>query len=129
MSQAGVVMHLGHNGRPCPLGGYIVEPNAMEDDWEDVEDCDGPPHLVQPKGRTHMTVIHTNGVHYCAIRYCACQGSEEAHIQLMKADLFPATTKEPRTVFTFQILDDFMRDNLECGTSAMNYYSKIRRIT
>ena len=122
-------MHLGHNGQPCPHGGYFVDPNNMENDWEDVEDNDGSPHLAQPQGRTYMMVIHTNGVHYCIIRYCACLGAEEAHIQLMKADLFPATTKEPRTVFTFQILDDFIRENLKCDTLAMNYYSKIHRIT
>ncbi|KAL4062076.1 hypothetical protein V8B97DRAFT_2026929 [Scleroderma yunnanense] len=45
------------------------------------------------------------------------------------AGLFPATTKQPRTTFTFHILDDFIRDNVECGTSAMNYYSKLWRIT
>ena len=67
-------------------------PNNMEDDW----------------GRMHMTVIHTHRVHYFIIRYCACLGSEESHIQLMKADLFPATTKEARTVFTFQILNNFI---------------------
>ncbi|KAI6140502.1 hypothetical protein BKA82DRAFT_4450509 [Pisolithus tinctorius] len=27
------------------------------------------------------------------------------------------------------VLDDFVRDNLECGTSGMNYYSKLRRVT
>ncbi|KAG1718273.1 uncharacterized protein EDB91DRAFT_1090173 [Suillus paluster] len=31
--------------------------------------------------------------------------------------------------FTFVVLDDFLLDNLECGTSAMNYYSKLRRVT
>lgn len=34
-----------------------------------------------------------------------------------------------KTVFTFGVLDDFVRDNLECGTSALNYYSKLRRVT
>ncbi|KAG1887748.1 hypothetical protein F4604DRAFT_1674916 [Suillus subluteus] len=33
------------------------------------------------------------------------------------------------TAFTFAVLDDFLLDNLECGTSAMNYYSKLRQIT
>ncbi|KIO01866.1 hypothetical protein M404DRAFT_149035 [Pisolithus tinctorius Marx 270] len=27
------------------------------------------------------------------------------------------------------VLDDFLRDNLECGTSSMNYYSKLYQIT
>ncbi|KIN96391.1 hypothetical protein M404DRAFT_33276 [Pisolithus tinctorius Marx 270] len=45
------------------------------------------------------------------------------------ASLFLATTKAPRTAFTFQVLDDFIRDNVECGTSTMNYYSKLQRVT
>ncbi|KIM58412.1 hypothetical protein SCLCIDRAFT_128242 [Scleroderma citrinum Foug A] len=61
--------------------------------------------------------------------YCSCDGSPDSHLQLLKAGLFPATTKEPRTIFTFQVLDDFIWDNVECGTSGMNYYSKLRRNT
>ena len=47
----------------------------------------------------------------------------------MMAGLFPTTMKSPRTAFTFQVLDDFIRDNVECGTTAMNYYSKVQRLT
>ncbi|KAG1861514.1 hypothetical protein DFJ58DRAFT_839661 [Suillus subalutaceus] len=36
---------------------------------------------------------------------------------------------EPKTAFTFDALRDFLLDNLECGTSVMNYYSKLRRMT
>ena len=53
-----------------------------------------------------------------------------SHLQLMKAGLFPTTTKEPRTIFTFQVLDDFIWDNVKCRTSSMNYYtSKLQRNT
>ncbi|KAG1732333.1 hypothetical protein EDB19DRAFT_1896758 [Suillus lakei] len=50
-------------------------------------------------------------------------------MQLFQAGLFPASFTRPKTAFTFTVLDDFLLDNLECGTSAMNYYSKIRRLT
>ncbi|KAI6153823.1 hypothetical protein BKA82DRAFT_4011935 [Pisolithus tinctorius] len=43
-----------------------------------------------------------------------------------------ANAKMPKpTQFSYseRILDDFVRDNLECGTTGMNYYSKLRRIT
>ncbi|KIM56213.1 hypothetical protein SCLCIDRAFT_74076, partial [Scleroderma citrinum Foug A] len=76
-----------------------------------------------------LTLVHTNGVHFCDIWYCSCDGSEESHLQLMMAGLFPATMKSPRSAFTFQVLDDFIRDNVECGTTAMNYYSKLQRLT
>jgi hypothetical protein len=50
-------------------------------------------------------------------------------MQLFQAGLFPASFTRPKTAFTFAVLDDFLLDNLECGTSAMNYYSKIHRLT
>ncbi|KAH7881981.1 hypothetical protein F5I97DRAFT_1817860, partial [Phlebopus sp. FC_14] len=35
----------------------------------------------------------------------------------------------PATAFTFKALDDFICNNVECGTSAMNYYNKLHHIT
>ncbi|KAF8545940.1 hypothetical protein OG21DRAFT_1491749 [Imleria badia] len=32
-------------------------------------------------------------------------------------------------VFIFKLLDDFIRDNLECGTSGSNYFNKLQRVT
>ncbi|KAI6104909.1 hypothetical protein EDD16DRAFT_1517261 [Pisolithus croceorrhizus] len=32
------------------------------------------------------------------------------------------------TVFTFLVLDDFLRDNVDCGTSGMNYHSKLQEL-
>ncbi|KAI6139482.1 hypothetical protein BKA82DRAFT_3988408, partial [Pisolithus tinctorius] len=76
-----------------------------------------------------LTVVDTGSMHFCNVQYCNCPGSEDSHLQLTMAGLFPAMTKAPRTAFTFQVLDDFIRDNVECGTSAMNYYSKLQRVT
>jgi hypothetical protein len=33
------------------------------------------------------------------------------------------------TVFTFHVLDDFRRDNLECKTTPYQFYQKLRRVT
>ena len=124
-------MYLGHGGKPCPRGGYS-QGNIEGDDkeaWEDVEEDGRPPHLIPPQDRSCLTLEHTNGVHFCDIWYCSCNGSEESHLQLMMAGLFPTTMKSPRTAFTFQVLDDFIWDNVECRTTAMNYYSKVQRLT
>ena len=131
MSQIGFVLYLGHGGKPCPSGGYIAE-HVVDDEegqWEHIEDHGQPPHLVKPTDRSCLTVVNTNGVHFCDIRYCSCEGSADPHIQLFVGGLFPATIKEPRTVFTIQVLNDFIRDNVKCGTTAMNYYSKLHRVT
>ncbi|KAI6143082.1 hypothetical protein BKA82DRAFT_4017826 [Pisolithus tinctorius] len=110
----GLVLHLGHAGAPCPAGEGSWEDAAshVDDEWEDIKE-----------------IVDTGGVHFCNVQYCNCPGSEDSHLQLTMAGLFLATTKAPRTAFTFQVLDDFIRDNVECGTSAMNYYSKLQRVT
>lgn len=43
--------------------------------------------------------------------------------------MFPASFKKIKTTFTFQVLDDFLTDNRECKTAAMNYFNKLRRLT
>ncbi|KAL4079712.1 hypothetical protein J3A83DRAFT_4155338 [Scleroderma citrinum] len=129
---ASIVIHLGHAGQPCPTGGDFTQEVTTDDDddeWDYVEEDRGPTHLRSPKDRSCLVVVHTNGIHYCNVKYCTCVGAEDSHLQLTMAGLFPATTKQPRTAFTFYVLDDFIRDNVECGTSAMNYYSKLQRIT
>ncbi|KAG2341740.1 hypothetical protein BDR05DRAFT_976855 [Suillus weaverae] len=50
-------------------------------------------------------------------------------IQMFRHGFFPASFNRLKTVFTFGVLDDFLLDNLECGTLAMNYYSKLWRMT
>jgi len=97
--KAGLVVHLGHGGEPCPTGGYMDrgQPNDIEEDWEDLEEHGGPPHLSASLDRSCLTVVHTSGVHFCDVRYCSCPGCEDPHLQLAQANLFPATTRQPRT--------------------------------
>ncbi|KIO04339.1 hypothetical protein M404DRAFT_111891, partial [Pisolithus tinctorius Marx 270] len=128
---AGLVLHVGHGGKHCPAGGCSNDEvtTEEEDDWEDVDQDGCPPNLQALKNRSCLIVVHTNGIHYCNVQYCRCPGVDNSHIQLMQAGMFPATTKATRTAFTFQVLDDFIWDNVECGTSAMNFYSKLHHIT
>ena len=50
-------------------------------------------------------------------------------LQLLEAGLYPTSISSPRTAFTFRVLDNFLLTNKECKTSAMAYYSKLRRVT
>ncbi|KAI6046731.1 hypothetical protein EDC04DRAFT_2982725 [Pisolithus marmoratus] len=43
--------------------------------------------------------------------------------------LFPASISKPKTAFTFTVLDHFLIDALECKTSAMSFYQKLKRFT
>ncbi|KAG2748626.1 hypothetical protein P692DRAFT_201805774 [Suillus brevipes Sb2] len=132
LTKLGVEIHTGHGGKPCPHHdwewedtddeGHIpastyehsqsagVLPELLEDDDAGGLDVFIEPGSVAaeaaaghfrvlPEGKTKITVVDTSGVHTMM------------------------------TVFTFALLDDFILDNLECGTSAMNYCSKLKHIT
>ncbi|KIK12597.1 hypothetical protein PISMIDRAFT_120613 [Pisolithus microcarpus 441] len=137
----GLAIHLGHGGAPCPYTdlqklseqGYrsMVDLLGMlpfdSEEWEDVDDI--PLNLQPPSGSKYLTIVDITGIHYMVIESCQCPNAEEYHLQLLRAKLWPSTFLKPSTAFTFAVLDDFLRDNLECGTSGMNYFSKLRRIT
>ncbi|KAG1849775.1 hypothetical protein F4604DRAFT_1687361 [Suillus subluteus] len=124
LTKIGLEIHLGHQGKPCP---------EVTDDWYDTDDegdnfAEGQwvPLVNDPQT---TTVVDTSGVHSLMIRFCRCASALGPDMQLFEFGLFPASFTLPNTVFTFAVLDDFLLDNLECGMSAMNYYSKLRRIT
>jgi CxC2 like cysteine cluster associated with KDZ transposases len=50
-------------------------------------------------------------------------------MQLMAAGLYPATFHNPKTAFTFRVLEDFHLDNLECKTTPSQFFSRLRRLT
>ncbi|KAI6017050.1 hypothetical protein EDC04DRAFT_2608160 [Pisolithus marmoratus] len=108
--------------------GCNISPN-MEDEWEDMDTAGHPPHLARPEGYSCLTIVNVNGIHHCNVWYCNCDGAKGSQLQLLRAGLFPVTMRDCRTSFTFHVLDDFLQDNVECGTSAMNSYSKIQRMT
>ncbi|KAG2056559.1 hypothetical protein BDR06DRAFT_981298 [Suillus hirtellus] len=65
------------------------------------------------------------GIHYLIICFCQCTDAPDAEKQLFQMGLFLASFTWPRTAFTFALLDDFVLDNVESSTSAMNYYNKL----
>ncbi|KAG1763081.1 hypothetical protein EDD22DRAFT_846611 [Suillus occidentalis] len=46
-----------------------------------------------------------------------------------KHNCFPTSTSRPWTAFTFDVLDHFLIDALECKTSAMSFFQKLHRLT
>ncbi|KIK73109.1 hypothetical protein PAXRUDRAFT_94457, partial [Paxillus rubicundulus Ve08.2h10] len=51
------------------------------------------------------------------------------HLQLLQAQLFPASISRPENAFTFDVLDHYHIDNLECKTTATFFFSKLLRLT
>jgi hypothetical protein len=99
----GLVVHLGHQGLPCSSPGRILD---------------------------NFTVVHTNGIHTVKVRFCACH--EEwlpPKFQLLRCAWLPASTQDPHTAFTFEVLNAYNLLSLQGKVSREDYYLSISRHT
>lgn len=80
-------------------------------------------------GNPLLTVVDCLGIFEIEILFCACSDSPPKDVQLLRSCLFPATFKQIETVFSFSVLDNFLVDNLECKTTAQQYFSKLQSMT
>jgi CxC2 like cysteine cluster associated with KDZ transposases len=113
----GFVLHLGHNGAKCPTASDD-EPDAMEVDGDQIMEDDDV-----------MVIVDTNGIFHHHVWWCACPERPRPDISLFRMGLFPATLTKPKTVFTFNVLEAFHMDQMECRISASNFYNRLRRRT
>ncbi|KAE9390037.1 hypothetical protein BT96DRAFT_959877 [Gymnopus androsaceus JB14] len=61
--------------------------------------------LFPKNAHVDFTVIHTNGIHNVAARFCGCQGPSHINVvQLLQACWFPSTPSDPHTCTTFPCL-------------------------
>ena len=93
-----------------------------------------PDFIPQPRrddgsGNHFVTIVDMSGVHYLPVVPCDCQGAPDEYEQYLKCNLFPSSFQQICTAFTLEVLKDFHMLNLECKTSAYQYYSKLCRIT
>ena len=95
---------LGHHGTPCPNNSSSTL-------------------------SLNFLVAHTNGIHKTKIMFCACIGSGNRMQQLLKVQLFPATTEQPMTVFTFGLLREFHLHSLESKSTVYGYMGALRCLT
>ncbi|KAG1864551.1 hypothetical protein C8R48DRAFT_601928 [Suillus tomentosus] len=130
LTKAGLEFYLGHGGEPC-----LSDPNILTGDvfdWVETDDQIDPDDIpsetvmkwVSDKKAT--TIVDMTGIHSLILRYCQCLNSLSPDRQLFQMGMFPASFTHPKTAFTFAGLDNYLLDNLECGTSAMNHFSKLR---
>ncbi|KIK34294.1 hypothetical protein CY34DRAFT_98279 [Suillus luteus UH-Slu-Lm8-n1] len=116
LADQGFIWYLGHSGESCPR--YAAS-NICGREVEGLP-CDTTP----------ITIVHSSGVFTHNIAWCHCQGSNpQQHLQLLRAGLFPASSTRPKTAFTFEVLDHFLIDALECKTSARSFFEKLTRLT
>ncbi|KAH8990628.1 hypothetical protein EDB86DRAFT_3080255 [Lactarius hatsudake] len=80
-------------------------------------------------GNPLITMVNQTGVFEMEVLFCVCPNAGTNDEQLLQAGIFPSTFRHIETAFTFSVLDDFLADNLECKTTAQQYYSKLQSIT
>lgn len=86
---------------------------------------DGSPCLVPLAAHERFTLVHHNALHEVALDFCGCPQSQPSRIQLLRAGLFPATLRRPRTAVSFECLDEFHALTLTGKLSAYDYYKHL----
>src|ERR1700683_5440738 len=87
-----------------------------------------PNSPVGSKGWQTM-IIHTNGIHKLNIEFCCCAHASADPFQLMSASLFPATTNQPETAFSFTVLKEFHAHTLSSKKSGYDYFIALQKLT
>jgi hypothetical protein len=130
----GFIIHLGHHGQMCSdtedLWTDMLEdaPVAEEIDIDLFQDSgDGKVNSVIDD--SVVNIVHTTGVFKHKVRWCQCKDAPEKTVQLFQMQLFPASHLRPETAFTFDVLDNFHIDAMECKTAAASYMKKLCRLT
>ena len=85
------------------------------------------------KGPADFLVFDSTGIHRVSINFCGCRKSTRDNItrriQLLRNRWFPATSEQPKTVFTFSVLKIFHQLTLQSKISIYDYYHTILRLT
>lgn len=127
-------MNISHQGAACPASTETPILDDEEDNlmWGD-EDTEPLEHFLGPTPKSAapgvIVIVHSTGIFKHLIHYCKCPNAPTKHMQLFQDGLFGTTMLRPKTAFTFECLNMFTIDTLECKTSASNFYSKLRRLT
>ena len=80
-----------------------------------------------------MTVLDCNGIHDIAVMFCHCglvSGVEATEVnQLIKMNWYPATKEKPRTVASFNLLDEYDAIVCEGKISGYHFFRSLVRLT
>ncbi|KAH8979996.1 hypothetical protein EDB86DRAFT_2835619 [Lactarius hatsudake] len=115
----------------APLSGDLhPHPSQEFEDMHAISDTlfDSAGDTAQ-SGNPLITMVNQTGVFEMEVLFCVCPNAGTNDEQLLQAGIFPSTFRHIETAFTFSVLDDFLANNLECKTTAQQYYSKLQSIT
>jgi hypothetical protein len=74
-------------------------------------------------------ILHTNGIHEVAVRFCGCTRQIPRHLQLLRRGMYPASQIDVRTVATFRLLQLLHLLSLTAMSSVHDQYRTIERLT
>lgn len=77
----------------------------------------------------NFVIIDTDMIHCVCLYFCNCTSAETHDIQLLRAQLYPSTSQNPRTAATFRVLRGFHLLTLMSKVSAFEFYYTIARQT
>lgn len=131
----GHVVYLGHGGNPCPKNSsafsehnhaFMERFHSTQDEDEDIDgEADGGAIVDEDV----VIMVHTTGVYHHVVNWCKCVPQTEQHLELLRLHLFPVTITRTRTVFSFDVLDYYYVDTMECSTAANSFFKKLCRLT
>ncbi|KAF9487375.1 hypothetical protein BDN71DRAFT_1404852, partial [Pleurotus eryngii] len=87
------------------------------------DECTNP---VRAFGNSFI-VITSHGVIPVTLDFCGCMGHAAHNVQLLRARLFPATSTDPRTAATFEVLHLFQLLSFGSKVSAYEFYQTLSR--
>ncbi|KIY62549.1 hypothetical protein CYLTODRAFT_458896 [Cylindrobasidium torrendii FP15055 ss-10] len=75
-----------------------------------------------------FTILDTGGIFMYDIIFCNCEKGAPKRLQLLRAGLFPATARNPRTAATFRLIDEHEHLAAHGKISPYEHYSALERM-
>lgn len=132
LGDLGLTINLGHDGGLCPM--QLKHSDEVEEwiDEDNISLASNDTECTEKKSvfSDHkMVFVDSSGICKREVKWCLCSTAAPHHLQLLQMRFFPATLTNPSTSFTFRVLDLFHIEAMECKTAALNFYSKLKRLT
>ncbi|KIY60993.1 hypothetical protein CYLTODRAFT_495439, partial [Cylindrobasidium torrendii FP15055 ss-10] len=76
-----------------------------------------------------FTILDTGGCHVFDVVFCRCERRRPKRIQLLRAQLFPSTARQPRTALTFALLREHEDLAAHGKLSPYEHYNALQHMT
>jgi len=75
-----------------------------------------------------LNVIHVNGIHEVAFRYCGCSIAVSQKLQLLRRKIYPASQSNIMTCATFELLDFLHKITHMTKSSTFDLYCALEKV-